>query len=81
MQYDLEILRQDEIVATQHVVVADVRELWTRVAKVAEGVDQPGSQIRVMEEAGGIAILIGAEAARSMSGSPGRRRRAVSAAA
>ena len=74
MQYDLEVLRADEIVATEHVVVSDVRDLWTRVAKVAEDVDQPGARIRVTEEAGGIAILIGAAAACSLSASARPRR-------
>lgn len=74
MQYDLAVLRADEILATERVVVANVRELWTRVAKAAEGVDQPGSRIRVTEEAGGIAILIGAAAARRLSASAIRPR-------
>lgn len=66
MQYDLKVLRDDEIVAAERLVVTDLRELWSKVAKIAEHVDQPGSRICVTEEAGGIAILIGAAAARHM---------------
>ena len=67
MQYDVNVLRNDEILAAEHLVVKDFRELWSRIASIAERVDQPGSRIRVTEEAGGIAILIGAAAARCLS--------------
>jgi hypothetical protein len=66
VQYDLKVLRDDEIVVAERLVVTDLRELWSKVAKIAEHVDQPGSRIRVTEESGGIAILIGAGAARYM---------------
>ena len=64
MRYDLEVLRDNKIVVAERFVLADSRDLWPRIAGVAKHVDEPGCQIRVTEEAGGIAILIGVAAAR-----------------
>jgi len=66
VRYDLKVLRDDEIVAAERLVVTDVRDIWSRIASMADQVDEPGCQICVTEEAGGIAILIGATAARGL---------------
>ncbi len=66
MQYDLKVLRDDEIVAAERLAVTDLHDLWSRVARMAEYVGEPGCQIRVTDEAGGIAILIGVTAARRL---------------
>jgi hypothetical protein len=66
VRYDLKVLRDGEIVAAERLVVTDLRDVWSRIAGMADQVDEPGCQIRVTEEAGGIAILIGATAARGL---------------
>ncbi len=80
MRYDLEVLRDDEIVAAECLVVTDSRDLWSRIARMAEHVDEPGCQIRVTDEAGGIAILIGVAAARRSFEAPAPRLRTLTAA-
>ena len=67
MRYDFEVLRGDEIIVAERVVTTGLRDVWSRIARMAEDVDEPGCQIRVTEEAGGIAILIGVTAARCLS--------------
>ena len=66
MRYDLQVLRDDEIVAAERLVVTGLRDVWSRIARMADHVAEPGCQIRVTEEAGGIAILIGVTAARRL---------------
>ncbi|HME86126.1 MAG TPA: hypothetical protein VKG91_16660 [Roseiarcus sp.] len=66
LRYDVKVLRDDEIVAAECLVVADLRDVWPKIARMADEVDEPGCQICVTEEAGGIAILIGATAARGL---------------
>jgi hypothetical protein len=66
VQYDFKVLRNDEIVAAERLVVTDSGDLWSRVARMAEYVDEPGCQIRVTDETGGIAILIGVTAVRRL---------------
>lgn len=70
MRYDFEVLRGDEIIAAERLAVTGLRDVWSRIASVAELVDEPGCRIRVTEEAGGIAILIGVTAARCLSRHP-----------
>ena len=79
VRYDLEVLRDDEIVAAERFVLADSRDLWSRIARMAKHVDEPGCQIRVTEEAGGIAILIGVAAARRSFTPPAPRLRTLTA--
>jgi Helix-turn-helix domain len=55
------------IIVAERVVATGLRDVWSRIARMAEDVDEPGCQIRVTEEAGGIAILIGVTAARCLS--------------
>jgi hypothetical protein len=66
VRYDLKVLRDDKIVAAERLVATDLRDVWSRIARMADEVDEPGCQICVTEEAGGIAILIGMTAARRM---------------
>ncbi len=66
MRYDFEVLKGDDIIVAEHLAVTGLRDVWSRIARIAEHVDQPGCRIRVTEEAGGIAILIGVAAARCM---------------
>ena len=73
MRYDLEVLRDNKIVAAERFVLTDSRDLWSRIAGMAKRVDEPGCQIRVTEEAGGIAILIGVAAARRSLAPPAPR--------
>ncbi len=53
MRYDFEVLRGDEIIVAERVVATGLRDVWSRIARMAEDVDEPGCQIRVTEEAGG----------------------------
>ena len=73
MRYDFEVLRGDEIIVAERLAVTGLRDVWSRIASVAERVDEPGCRIRVTEEAGGIAILIGITAARCLFQHPAPR--------
>jgi hypothetical protein len=66
MRYDFEVRRGDRVIAAERFVVTGLGDVWSRVARMAEHIAEPGCQIRVTEEAGGIAILIGVTAARSL---------------
>ncbi len=66
MRYDFEVLRGDEIISAERLLLTGPHEVWSRIARMAEDVGQAGCQIRVIEEAGGIAILIGVAAARRL---------------
>ena len=66
MQFDLKVLRDNEIVVAERLVVTDLHDVWSRIARMAEYLDEPGCQIRVTDEAGGIAILIGVAAVRRL---------------
>ncbi len=70
MRYDLEVLRGDEIVAAESLVASGLGDVWSRITKIAENIDAAGCRIRVTEEAGGIAIMIAAVAARRLCGPP-----------
>ena len=80
MQYDLKVLRDEEIVAAERLVVTDLRDVWSRISRMAEYVDEPGCQIRVTDEAGGIAILIGVTAVRRLFKPRASRLRTLGAA-
>ena len=73
MRYDFELLRGDEIIAAERLILTGLVDVWSRIARMAEHVDEPGCQIRVSEEAGGIAILIGVAAARCLFRRPASR--------
>jgi hypothetical protein len=71
--YDFEVLRGDEIIVAERLVVTGPGDIWSRIARVAEHVAEPGCLIRVTEEGGGIAILIGVTAARCLFHHPASR--------
>jgi hypothetical protein len=71
--YDFEVLRGDEIIVAERLVVTGLGDIWSRIARVAEHVAEPGCLIRVTEEGGGIAILIGVTAARCLFHHPASR--------
>lgn len=73
MPYDFEVLRGDEIIVAERLVVTGLGDIWSRIARVAEHVAEPGCLIRVTEEGGGIAILIGVTAARCLFHHPASR--------
>jgi hypothetical protein len=66
VRYNFEVLRGDEVVVAERLLVTGLGDVWSRIARLSENVAESGCQIRVTEEAGGIAILIGAAAARSL---------------
>jgi hypothetical protein len=63
MRYIFEVLRGNEIIVAERLLVTGLCDVWSRIARTAENVAETGCQIRVTEEAGGIAILIGVAAA------------------
>lgn len=70
--YDFEVLRGDEIIVAERLVVTGPGDI-VEIARVAEHVAEPGCLIRVTEEGGGIAILIGVTAARCLFHHPASR--------
>ncbi len=73
MRYDFEVLKGDDIIVAERLAVTGLGDVWSRIANIAEHVDEPGCRIRVTEEAGGIAILIGVTAARRLFEPPAPR--------
>jgi hypothetical protein len=58
--YDFEVLKEDAVIATkQTIALPDTSAAWPKIAELAKTFDEPGCQIRVRDEAGGIVILIG----------------------
>lgn len=66
MHYNLQVLRGDEILLSERLVLTGVEDIWPRIARLAEGVSETGCHIRVTKEAGRIAVLIGVTAARCL---------------
>ncbi len=66
MHYNLEVLKGDEIILAQRLVLTGMGDVWSTIARMAEDVAETGCRIRVTDEAGGIAILIGLTAARRL---------------
>ena len=77
MRYDFAVLKGDEIIMAERLAMTGLCDVWSRVARMAEDVDEPGCQIRVTEEAGGITILIGVTAARCLFERPAPRLRTL----
>jgi hypothetical protein len=64
-RYDFAILRGDEtIAAAQSIALPDPSAAWSRVAELAENIDEPGCRIRVTNGAGDVVVLVGIAAAR-----------------
>ena len=66
-QYDFAVLKGAETIAATRSALPDPRAAWSRVAELAENVDEPGCLIRVTNEAGEVLILVGVAAARGMA--------------
>ncbi len=63
--YEVNVLRKDQTVAAyQAIVVSHSRALWPRVAELAWSVGESGGQIRVIDHAGELVILVGVDSAR-----------------
>jgi hypothetical protein len=63
--YDFAVLRGDEtIAALRSIALSDPSAAWSRVAELAENVDEPGCRIRVTNGAGEVVVLVGIAAAR-----------------
>jgi hypothetical protein len=64
--FDFEVLRGDEVIATEtSVALESSRSAWPRIFRIARTIEWPGCRIRVREHAGETVILIGAAAALS----------------
>jgi hypothetical protein len=62
--YNFEVLKGDEVIATERSVpLDDPKAAWPKIAKIARNLRSPGCRIRVREESGETIILIGATAA------------------
>jgi hypothetical protein len=58
--YDFEVVNGSEkIVIARHVVVTDVRAMWSRIGSIAKDIDKPGCLIRVTDAGGKIVALVG----------------------
>ena len=63
--YDFEVLKDGAVIAAeQTVALPDTSAAWPKIAELAKTFDEPGHNIRVKDEAGGIVILIGVTALR-----------------
>jgi hypothetical protein len=63
--YDFEVLKDGAVVAAQQTIaLPDTSAAWPKIAELAKAFDEPGHNIRVKDEAGGIVILIGVTALR-----------------
>ena len=65
--YDFEVWQGDRALhKVQGVELERPAHAWDRIGKLARRFDQPGCQIAVKDESGGLAILVGARTARQM---------------
>ena len=63
--YDFEVLKDGAvIVASRAIALPNLAAAWPMIAAMARTVAEPGSRIRVTDEAGGIVILAGFATAR-----------------
>jgi hypothetical protein len=63
--YDFEVLKDGAVIAAQQTIaLPDANAAWPKIAELAKAFDEPGHNIRVKDEAGGIVILIGVMALR-----------------
>jgi len=63
--YDFEVLKDGAVIAAQQTIaLPDANAAWPKIAELAKAFDEPGHNIRVKYEAGGIVILIGVMALR-----------------
>jgi hypothetical protein len=63
--YDFEVLKDGAVIAAeQTVALTDTSAAWPKIAELAKTFDEPGHNIRVKDEAGGIVILVGVSALR-----------------
>ena len=63
--YDFEVLKDGAVIAAeQTIALPDTSAAWPKIAELAKAFDEPGHNIRVKDEAGGIVILIGVTALR-----------------
>ena len=57
--YDFEVLKDGAVIAAeQTIALPDTSAAWPKIAELAKTFDEPGHNIRVKDEAGGIVILI-----------------------
>ena len=58
--FDIEVVQRGEIIAAERsIALENSKAAWPRIAEVARTCKRAGAQIRVMNEAGEITILVG----------------------
>ena len=68
------MLNGETLVASKRSInLPNVGAVWTKIAKLAEAIDEPGYKIRVKDQSGGIVILIGIAALRRCADALSRR--------
>ena len=59
-RFSFEVLQSGRsITVLRSVRLPDLNTVWDKVAELAEGIEAPGSQIRVTDESGQTLILVG----------------------
>jgi hypothetical protein len=63
--YDFEVLKDGAVIAAQQTIaLPDANATWPKIVELGKAFDEPGHNIRVKDEAGGIVVLIGVMALR-----------------
>ena len=59
-RFSFEVLQSGRsITVLRSVRLPDLNTVWDKVAELAEGIEAPGSQIRVTDESGHTVVLVG----------------------
>jgi hypothetical protein len=67
-QYEFQLISADgSLLRQERRSPSDLRTVWERVFVLATAADPPGSQVRVLDERGGIIIGIGAVTAATLA--------------